>query len=139
MKSFVLDTSVALAWYLPEEFAREARQWRDRLLGGSIRLYVPALHYWEAANVLRTYARRREIGMDLAHQIYALHLDAPLETAEPDRGAVLATALEYDATAYDAVYIGLALEMDVPLLTAERTTTPWVVRLGDRVQSVRPI
>jgi hypothetical protein len=33
--------------------------------------------------------------------------------------------------------IGLALLHDAPLLTAERTTTPWVVRLGEHVQSVR--
>ncbi|HEV8254154.1 MAG TPA: type II toxin-antitoxin system VapC family toxin [Vicinamibacteria bacterium] len=137
MKSFVLDTSVAAAWYLPEEFAREARAWRDRLLSGSVHLIVPSFHYWELGNVLRTYARRQEIPTDLAREIFALHLDAPLEIAEPDRGEVLAAALDYDATIYDAVYISLALELDLPLLTAERTTTPWVVRLGARVRSVR--
>jgi predicted nucleic acid-binding protein len=135
--SLVLDTSVAAAWYLPEEFAREARAWRDRLLAGSVRLVVPSFHYWELANVLRTYARRHEIPTDLAREIYSLHLDAPLDVAEPDRSEVLAAALEYDATAYDAVYISLALELDLPLLTAERTTTPWVVRLADRVRNVR--
>lgn len=131
------DTSVAVAWYLPEEFAREARAWRDRLLAGSVRLLVPSLHYWELGNVVRTYVRRREITADLAAEIYALHLDAPLEVAEPDRRAVLTNALEYEATVYDAVYITLALEHGVPLLTAERTTTPWVVRLGERVRSLR--
>jgi predicted nucleic acid-binding protein len=135
--SFVLDTSVAVAWYLPEEFAREARAWRDRLLSGSVRLIVPSFHYWELGNVLRTYARRHEIPADLATEIYALHLDAPLEVAEPDRREVLAAALDYDATVYDAVYISLALELDLPLVTAERTTTPWVVRLGNRVRNVR--
>jgi predicted nucleic acid-binding protein len=133
---FVLDTSVAAAWYFPEDFAAEARSYRDRLLAGSIRLLVPSLHYWELANVARTYVQRREIAADLAREIYDVHLDAPLEVAEPDRRVVLSTALEYGSTAYDAVYIALALEQDVPLLTAERTTTPWVVRLGDRVRTV---
>lgn len=50
---------------------------------------------------------------------------------------MLATAFEYDATAYDAVYIALALEHEIQLLTAERTTQPWVARLGDRVRKVR--
>jgi hypothetical protein len=50
-----------------------------------------------------------------------------------DRSAVLAHA----STAYDAVYIALALGADLPLLTAERTTTPWVVKLGRRIESVR--
>ena len=137
MSTLVLDASVAAAWYLPEEFAAEARAYRDRLLAGKLQLIVPSLHYWELANVLRTYVRRAEIEPGLAREIFELHLDAPLEVAEPDRRGVLATALEYDATAYDAVYIALALEHDIPLLTAERTTRPWVVRLGDRARNVR--
>jgi len=49
---------------------------------------------------------------------------------------VLGLALEHGATAYDAVYIALAIQLDVPILTAERTSTPWVNRLGKRVQSI---
>jgi predicted nucleic acid-binding protein len=49
---------------------------------------------------------------------------------------VLATAIEYGATVYDAVYITLSRSLDLPLLTAERSTTPWVVKLGRRVQGV---
>jgi predicted nucleic acid-binding protein len=136
MTTFVLDTSVAAAWYLPEKFAPAARVYRDRLLAGTARFLVPGLHYWELGNVLRTYVRRREIDPALAEEIYALHLEAPLEVAEPDRKKVLAAALEYEATVYDAVYLSLALEHDVSLLTAERTTTPWVVRLAGHVQSI---
>jgi len=32
---------------------------------------------------------------------------------------------------YDAVYIRLALDYDAVLLTAEKSTRPWVVKLGD--------
>ena len=89
------------------------------------------------ANVLRMYVKRREIEPSLARDIYTLHLEAPLETEEPERAEVLAAAaLELDATAYDAVFIALARGLDVPLLTAERKTTPWVVRLGKRVETV---
>lgn len=107
-----------------------------RLLEGRIRLVVPSLHYWELANVLRTYVGRGELEADLASEIYALHLEAPLESDEPEKARVLETALEFEATAYDAVFIALARMLDVPLLTAERTTTPWVVRLGDQVERV---
>jgi len=134
---FVLDTSVAVAWYLPEDFSDPAREWQSHMLQGRTRLLVPSLHYWEFANVLRTYVRREELGATLAHEIYALHIEAPLEIAEPPQGDVLKTALEYEATAYDAVYVALSLSLDIPLLTAERTTTPWVVKMGDRVESVR--
>jgi predicted nucleic acid-binding protein len=137
MKALVLDTSVAMAWYLPESFAAEARLWQRRLLDGRIELVVPGLHYWEAANVLRTLVTRGEIEAELASEIYQLHLEAPLTVKEPDRIEVLSTALRFGSTAYDAVYIALALGSELPLLTAERTTTSWVVKLGKRVESVR--
>lgn len=137
MRSLVLDTSVAVAWYMPETFRAAARVWQSRLLDGRVRLVVPGLHYWELGNVLRTYVMRSELEVDLAEQIWALHLEAPLEVAEPERAEVLATALEYGATVYDAVYIALSRSLDLPLLTAERTTTPWVVKLGRRIESVR--
>ncbi len=137
MRTYVLDTSVAVAWYLPERFAGAARTWQRQLLENRVRLLVPALHFWEIGNVLRTYVRRAELDSALAQEVYALHLDAPLEVVEPERGDVLATALEMDATMYDAVFIALARRHGVPLLTAERKTTPWVVRLGRLVESVR--
>jgi predicted nucleic acid-binding protein len=74
---------------------------------------------------------------DLAREIYELHLDTPLEIGEPEGKSVLDTALQYGATAYDAVYISLCLSRDIPLITAEKTTTAWVAKLRGRIESVR--
>lgn len=137
MKAYVLDASVAVAWYLEESFATRARTWQDKLLDQKVVLVVPSLHYLEFANALRTLVRRRELGEKLAREIYDLHLEAPLERADPDERSVLDVAFEYDATVYDAVYIGLSLARDIPLITAERTTTPWVVKMRDRIEAVR--
>ena len=78
----------------------------------------------------------QRLSESLATDIYQLHLDAPLELAEPPRDKVLHTAFTYNATAYDAVYIALALDRGIPLLTLERSTTPWVVKLGERVRAL---
>ncbi|MBW1961910.1 MAG: type II toxin-antitoxin system VapC family toxin [Deltaproteobacteria bacterium] len=137
MNVYILDTSVAIAWYLEEAFSNAAQAWQERLLSGRIILIVPLLHYWEFANVLRTLVHRNEITEDLAQEIYDLHLDAPLERAEPDERTVLDTAFEYGATAYDAVYISLCLPRAIPLITAEKTTTAWVTKLRDRIEAVR--
>jgi predicted nucleic acid-binding protein len=126
----ILDTSVAAAWYLPERFSGEARRWQQRLLDGQAELLTPSLHYWEFANVLRTYLRRGELHEELAREIYELHLEAPITVVEPARSSVLEVALQYEATAYDAVYIALSIEQDIPLLVAERPSTPWVRKLG---------
>lgn len=131
MSAYVLDTSVAMAWYLSESFESAAREWQRRALAGKLRLLVSGLHFWEVANVLRTYVRRGDLSPEVASEIYSLHLDAPLEVIDPERAGVLATALELGATAYDAVFIALAREQQAPLLTAERATTPWVAALGE--------
>lgn len=137
MKQIVLDTSVAIAWYLPESITLSARKWRDAMVKRRMDLIAPSLHYWEMANVLRTYVRRGELGASLAEEIYHTHLDAPIQVMDPSRERILLTSLEYEASAYDAVYIALAIEQDAALLTAERTTTPWVIKLGKRVEIVR--
>jgi predicted nucleic acid-binding protein len=118
-------------------FSPAARTWQDRMLEGKAILIVPSLHYWEFANVLRTLVWRRELEKDLAGEIFDLHLEAPLEQREPDRRAVLDTALEYRATVYDAVFISLCLSKGVPLITAEKTTTAWVAKLRDHIEPVR--
>lgn len=136
MTTLVLDTSVAIAWYLPEVFSETARTWQARLLDERVRLVTPTLHYWEFANVLRTNVRSGTLSEELAGDIWTLHLDAPLQVTEPPLESVLDAAFEYQATAYDAVYIALATHLDVALLTAERRTTPWVKKLGKHIQSV---
>ena len=137
MRGYVLDTSVAIAWYLSEEFSAAARVWQQKLLSEDVEFIVPGLHFWEFGNVLRTYVRRGELDERLAQEVYEAHVEAPLTTVEPDRRAVLTTALEFEATVSEAVYICLVLNRDVALLTAERTTTPWVTKLGDRVVPIR--
>jgi predicted nucleic acid-binding protein len=136
MTSYVLDTSVAIAWYLPEVFAEPAIAWQSKFMGGEISFHVPSLHYWEMANVLRSHVRRGQIGRKLATDIWEVHLDAALQTSEPATADVLAAALDYDATAYDAVYIALAIQLEATLLTAERSTTGWVRKLGKRAISI---
>jgi predicted nucleic acid-binding protein len=137
MNRYVLDASVALAWYVEEVFSVAARIWQERLLSGRVILMVPLLHYWEVANALRALVIRREISTDLAREIYELHLDAPLDRIEPHERTVLETALEYGTTAYDAVYISLSLSKNIPLITAEKSTTGWVAKLRDRIETVR--
>jgi hypothetical protein len=66
-----------------------------------------------------------------------LHLDASIEMTEPERRVVLSTALEYGATAHDAVFIALAVANQTPLITAERTTAEWMRRLAALIEPIR--
>lgn len=132
MNAYVLDTSVAIAWYLNESFSPAARSWQNKLFTGKISILTPSLHFLEFANVMRTLVIRKELDANLAQNIYDIHLDAPLEHAEPDERDILNTALAYNATAYDSVYIALSISRGIPLITAERTTTEWVKKMKDQ-------
>jgi predicted nucleic acid-binding protein len=137
MTRYIIDTNVTVAWYFNEEFSPSAREWQDRMIEGKAFLIVPSLHYWEFGNALRTHVIRNILDEDLAQEIFTLHLDSPIEVLEPDRNAVLTNAFEYRATTYDAVFITLALSQDIQIITAERTTTHWVTKLGSRAIIVR--
>ena len=136
MKGFVLDTSVAIAVYLPEVFSPAARSHWERIAATGARCVVPSLHLWEFGNVLRTRVRAGALTESDALEIYVLHLEAPLEIVEPDPHAVLEVAFEYGVTTYDAVYISLTLGSELTLLTAESARKPWVAKLGDRVVAI---
>lgn len=137
MKSFVVDSSVACSWYFDEPWSVSARRWLEQCVEGEIELVVPRLHFLEVANVLRTRTRRRELEPDRALGYWELHLSAPLRVHDPALGAILARALELDATSYDVTYAALAEELDAPLLVAERGTRPWIERFGRRAIVVR--
>ena len=130
MKSLVLDTSVAVAWFLPETFSSEARKWRTQMMEKEVEFYVPNLHFYEFGNVLRKYVLFRDISEKVAQEIFLLHLESPLKIITPNTPELLKISLKYNSTIYDAVYISAALELQVPLLTAERATREWVAKLG---------
>ncbi len=136
MKAYLIDTSVLIAWYLPERFSAEAREWQQRFMNGLIELYVPRLHYYEFTNVLRTYVKRGELEVLLARDILETHLSASLIVLDPNPLEILKIALEYDMTAYDAAFVVPAIERKIPLITAERPSTNWVKRLNSHVLSI---
>ena len=78
MSCYILDTSVAIAWYIDEVFSDTARHYQSQLIKNQDRFYVPNLHYWEFANVLRTLVLKKILSPETAENIYALHLQAPL-------------------------------------------------------------
>ena len=124
MKWFVLDASVALAWFLDRPTAPYADHVRQLLLRGA-RAVVPTLWQLEIANGF-VVAERRGI-LTPAETAEALqNLDVIIAQAiessrdpVPMRG-ILAAAREFRLTAYDAIYLETALRQGLPLATLDR-------------------
>jgi predicted nucleic acid-binding protein len=124
VKRFVLDASVALAWFLDRPTSPYADHVRQLLLRGN-RAVVPALWQLEIANGFISAERRGTLTLSdisLALQNLDVVVAQAIENS-PDlvsmRG-VLSTARRFQLTAYDAVYLELALRQGMPLATLDK-------------------
>lgn len=118
MARYVVDASVAVKWYVPEQGSERAAQW----LEGGHELLAPDLLLAEFANILWKKVARGVLAASAATEVLAAFLDtAPVAIypAAPYTLAALDLAVRYGRTAYDALYLALAVAEDCPLLTAD--------------------
>jgi predicted nucleic acid-binding protein len=116
---FVLDASIAAAWFLPDEHNDAA----DRLMAAlkSSPARVPALFWFEARNLFLVAERRERLRAGEASLCMAQLRRLPID----DHGCgedqlSLALAARHSLSAYDAAYLALALEGGVPLATTDK-------------------
>lgn len=133
MKTVVVDASVAVKWFLPEEGSEQA----ETLLGGKFRLIAPDLLWTEVANVVWKIARRGSITADEAQQMLRDASAMPVEIAEslPLLPKALRIATAADRSVYDSLYIALADREKASVVTADQrlanalTNTEWARRV----------
>ena len=123
MKTFVLDASVALGWTLDNPVPASAARARQALLSGA-RALVPALWHLEIANGLVVAERRgiltapdAMLALLQLEQLCAQALEVEADIV-PIRQAFI-TARTYQLSAYDSVYLDLALRVRLPLATLD--------------------
>lgn len=120
----------------------QALAWIARVHAGSIRAVAPGMIHAEVANGLRRYVRAGEIDPAMADARLELALDLPLELV-PTRvlaRQALALASVRGMSAYDGLYLALALGHDAVLVTADRRLAA-AAELGgqDRVALLPPV
>ena len=133
---WVLDSSLALAWALPDETSQQADRFLARLSRESV-LWVPALWWYEITNALTMARRRHRVAEGDTVRLVELFGTLPIETdVQLDRGVVwrLRTlAEEYVLSAYDAAYLELAQRRRLGLATLDRRLIAAARRAGIRV------
>ena len=117
MAEIVVDASVVVKWYIPEQHHEHARALRGAYLDGTVDLVAPALMPFEAVNALEYSghydgARLEEASRSLAE--YGIDLVQFSNT-----GPVAEIATTLDITSYDAAYIALAQALDTTVYTAD--------------------
>ncbi len=122
MTTFVLDCSVTMAWVFPDEATEATGRLRDALTDG--RAFVPALWPIEVANVLLVATRRGRITETdwsrIQRNIEALSIRMDPVSTSRIWGAALKVAHAHRLSVYDAMYLELAIRMQLPLATLDR-------------------
>ena len=116
---FVLDNSVVCGWFIhnqatPYSEAIAVRLQEDRAV-------VPALWELEFSNLLRTACLRKAMTAQAAQavvaQIVSLPMDVDCHAVPPSE--MLALALRFGLTTYDAAYLELAQRLQLPIATLD--------------------
>lgn len=130
--TFVLHTSVALAWCFQDEQTPETLALLDRVAEtGAI---APLLWPLEALNGLLMAERRRRLTGEQRHTLAALLRDLPItlddETATRAWAETAALAERFALSLYDATYLELAHRRRLPLATLDRPLRTAATALG---------
>jgi predicted nucleic acid-binding protein len=132
MPAFVIDASMALAWFLPGE----QTPMTDALLqrAGEEGVSAPELWAVEVANSLLISERRGRITS--AQRVRALtalssiRIEFDPQTMLRTWSTVSELAAARDLTVYDAIYLELSLRSGLPLATLDRALCKAATALG---------
>jgi predicted nucleic acid-binding protein len=120
-RGWVVDASVAVKLYLPEDLSGVAESFFQKARSGRSPLFVPDLFFTECANIFWKNVRRLKIAPDHARtslsEVTSLTL-LPVSSTDLLLDS-LDLALEFGSTAYDASYAALAQQLRLPLVTAD--------------------
>ncbi len=135
---YVLDSSVALNWVLPEADSGKAIRLRNEYSNGHHELLAPDIFPTEIANGLASAERQNRIRTgewaiflnDVLSAAPALHHSSPLLIR------AMEIAIATKRAVYDCIYLALAEAEDCELVTADhqfarglRTSYPFIVSL----------
>lgn len=135
--AFVIDNSVVCGWLLAAQATEYSQAIADRLLGETA--IAPALLPLEYSNVLRSACRKGKLTAAVAQQALADLAQLPIRIdSQPINPAnLLALALRFDLTTYDACYLDLALREQIPIATQDAALAEAAIRAGVGVASGR--
>lgn len=129
----VIDASVAVKLFVPEELSPQAQALFKRLNSpGAVRLFVPGLFFIECASVFRKWASRfgypEKSATANIDDLLSLGLEViPTEILTPE---AFRLALHYEVSAYDACYLAAASLAGMPFITADRKLVKGVTERG---------
>ncbi|HEX6088066.1 MAG TPA: type II toxin-antitoxin system VapC family toxin [Thermoanaerobaculia bacterium] len=124
LSDLVVDASVAFKWLIPDAAGDDVPAAKALLVDhmeGRVEIAVPALLYYEVANIL-LFGRSRT-ATDAAAEALGDLFSIPLIVVAPapdTADAALRLAAQHGLSYYDASYVALAESLDCTLITADQ-------------------
>jgi predicted nucleic acid-binding protein len=123
MGSFVLDTSIALKWFLEDESDRAYSLAILEAITDNYRPVVPWLWYYEIESTILVQVRRKRIVFEKAVDYLKIIDEMAIDIDPPDSSAILQPphlAQAHNLTGYDAAFLELAMRLQLPLATNDQ-------------------
>ena len=124
MSLIVVDASVAVKWFLPEEgetLVSQAVALLDAYDDDQARFVVPDLFYVETASAIWKAVRAGRVSRAFGDQALVLLMQREFPTVPTlkllDRAFQIAA--DYGRTVYDSLYVALAVQTSAQLITAD--------------------
>ena len=136
MASLVLDCSVTVAWFFEDEFSRYSERVRRTLSHEGAVAVTPAIWSAEVTNTLFQAERRERIEPEKVIQALDILARMPIDTDLLPIGSmlrVLRLCRTHGLTAYDALYLELALRRNIPLATQDKLLVTSAIAAGAEV------
>jgi len=139
MMRFVVDASVAVKWFVPEDDDESAL----KLLDPSNELHSPDLLIPEFGNTIWKKLQREELNPDEARTVIRALAVVPLVTHASFEllPPAFDIAVRTSRTVYDSLYISLAIALRSQLITADERLVNALSRspFADKVRHVRDL
>lgn len=123
MKELVIDASVILKWYLPdEEFAPKALNILHRHVSGEIALCAPTILPYEILNALLVAERKGRVNEEVTQSAFNAFLDLEINFLNPfiDYPDIISPARSFNRSVYDASYLAVAEKRNFDFVTGDK-------------------
>lgn len=134
----IIDASVLLSAFFPDEAQAQAQALLHAHASGRERLKAPILVVYEVTNAVWQAERRGRISSAQVDEILQTVAGLGIELLSLDWGELLPLARQYNRSAYDAAYLTLAQRVGEPLVTGDKRLynavkgkLDWVTWLAD--------
>lgn len=115
----LLDTSVAVKWFIGEEGSERALDLQQAHLRDDLQLHAPDVLLMESANALCYAGLSEERILQDLETFSALGVEI-IPFSLSVLNSAIRLSLEHDLAVYDSYFLALAQALEIPLITADR-------------------